>query len=47
MNRVEIFKKKKNKKTSKRQTLGSQFYLLGAGIAGGVGRSAMPIISWL
>jgi hypothetical protein len=37
--------KKKNK--NKKKTLGSPFYLLGAGIAGGVCRSAIPTISWL
>jgi hypothetical protein len=47
---VKMFKKKKeNKKKNKnkKKTSGSLLYLLGAGIAGGVCRSAIPTISWL
>jgi hypothetical protein len=47
---VEIFKKKnkkKNKNKDKKKRLRPPFYLLGAGIAGGVCRSAIPTISWL
>jgi hypothetical protein len=43
MNMVDMFNKNKKKK----KAFGSLFYLLGAGIGGGAGRSAMPIISWL